>query len=344
MRNEPKIQEFLETLDQSLQTRLTPLEQKEGAGSLWEAAQHVTLASSAKRSRPILVYRFGEALGVTDEAKLAVAVAAELIHAASLVHDDVIDEGTQRRGRSTVNTKWNNVTAVLTGDLMFSLAFSALHALPRAVMDSAVDVLSEMTRSAIQEVEARGQLSLSLKAWRQIASGKTGALFGWCGSAAARVIDNEKSALAFEHCGRELGVAFQLGDDLKDLVGNDGKDAFADLKNKNPNYPILWACKKDPHFEQAIKKLWSLDAITQSDAESLGQSLVELGAPAACLQELKKCIESALKALGPLRANDEIQEVEAWAMSLLKTTFADPNYTSSKGDRVKPSKKIQASL
>lgn len=287
---------------------------------LFEAARHTSLARAAKRVRPRVVFLFGQAVEAPEGALLDVAVASELIHAASLVHDDVIDAGTLRRGRPTVNVVWDNVSAVLCGDLLFSISFSQLGRHPTKVMSSAVDVLKEMTCAAIEEVHARGNPALSLEAWRQIAWGKTGALLGWCGSAAALLAGDADAAARFDRCGRRLGLAFQIADDLKDLLTDDGKDRFADVKNRNPSFPLLWAVDRSPAVARALAELWQQPTITPLDAAHVGELIVGSGAVEAGAETLADEVERGLADLGPWRGRPGADAIEAWARSLLDVT------------------------
>ena len=186
--------------------------------TLMEAARHLCLGSGAKRVRPMLARLYGDALQVDPGPLVDVAVAAELIHSASLLHDDVVDAGMFRRGRPTVNARWGNIVAVMGGDLILTVALGRLARLDWRLAQSAIGVVAEMTRGAITEVEARGELELPLARLRYIQESKTGALFGWCGVAAATLARDEAAARRFDAFGRHLGVAFQIADDIRDLV------------------------------------------------------------------------------------------------------------------------------
>src|SRR5947207_11516936 len=109
---------FLADVERSLERSLEPEHAAPGEPSvLRDAARRLSVASGAKRVRPRLCAFFGEAVGAPEEGLIDLAVAAELIHAGSLLHDDVVDEGTLRRGVPTANAAWGNLVAVLSGDL-----------------------------------------------------------------------------------------------------------------------------------------------------------------------------------------------------------------------------------
>src|SRR5450631_1326574 len=237
--------EFLRATEDRLGQVLT----RAGSGvaasdTLGNAARHLCIGGGGKRLRPLMVHLFGRAVGAPPASLLHVGVAAELVHSASLLHDDVVDQGMFRRGRPTVNALWGNIVAVMGGDLLLCVALDELSTLDRAVTASAVATVAEMTRATIGEVEARGDLSLPPEQLRAIAEGKTGALFGFCGAAAATLTGKPEVARRFDTFGRHLGVAFQIADDLKDLTGGDpGKAPFADIRSRTPSLPLLLAAK-----------------------------------------------------------------------------------------------------
>ena len=218
METTPEAARFLEATEARLVSVLSHGSGDVGqSDTLLNAGRHLCIGSGGKRVRPTMVHLFGLAAGAPEVGLLNVAVAAELVHSASLLHDDVVDAGMYRRGRPTVNALWGNVVAVMGGDLLLTLALDELAGLDREVTFAAVRTVAEMTRATIGEVEARGDLSLPADRFRSIMEGKTGALFGFCGAAAAGSRARPEAARRFETFGRHLGVAFQIADDLKDL-------------------------------------------------------------------------------------------------------------------------------
>ncbi len=282
--------------------------------SLWDGAQF-NVNAGGKRVRPMLVSYFSEMLGLDAEKARRIAVTAELIHAASLVHDDVIDEADERRNQMCVHKKWDTKTAILCGDIMFALAFSNLATLRHPVMVSAADVLREMSCSVIDEFEARSTV-LELDRWRSIAEGKTGALFAWCGLGPALEVENPQAQDHFQRVGRHLGVAFQLADDLKDVLPNQGKDRFADLKNANPSFLITTAVSVDPSFEDEIRAFWESDRSSTSDLERLGERVVALGFEPA-VEALKEEVELGLQPLQHYADKGCTQDLINWAQTHL---------------------------
>ncbi len=291
--------------------------------TLIHAARHLCLEGGGKRARPLLVRWFGELCGAPEGELVKIAIGAELIHSASLLHDDVVDAGMFRRGRPTVNARWGNVVAVMTGDLLLARALRVLTGLDPRVSTSAVETVEEMTAAAIREVEARGDLNLSLEALRAIAVGKTGALFGWCGHAAGRVARDERAAERLAEFGRRLGVAFQMADDVRDLTGVEaGKPRFADLHWRTPSLPVLLAARSDAEVKRRIEEAWAYAAMTPDRVCELGTSVLCTGAVEEAQALIEAEIEAALTALGPYAATPSGSELAAWARTLSERLWA----------------------
>src|SRR3954469_2674338 len=120
--------------------------------TLMGSARHLCMGGGAKRARPMLVRLFGDAVGAPAEHLVEVAVAAELIHSASLLHDDVVDAGMFRRGRPTVNARWGNIVSVMSGGLLLPAARGRRKRMAPRVTHEAVATVVDMTRAAIVEV------------------------------------------------------------------------------------------------------------------------------------------------------------------------------------------------
>src|SRR5690606_25678383 len=183
------------------------------------------------------------------------AVACELVHAATLLHDDVIDEGTERRGAPAARVIYGNSASVLAGDALFT---EALRLVGRAgvpgLLDELLTVIAEMVDAEALQLERRGRLDLSREAYLRVIRGKTATLFRWAlraGGGAAGLGAGQVDALG--EAGASLGLAFQLTDDLLDLDGDPavtGKDALADLRQGKVTWPVILACEREPDLRQ----------------------------------------------------------------------------------------------
>ena len=307
------VQDFV----QAVERRLAAALERDPCSVLNAASRALCLEGGGKRVRARLTCLLGTAAGAPPRSLEEVAASAELIHAASLLHDDVVDEATLRRGLPSVNARFGNAVAVLAGDWLLSSAFALLTPHPREVTTEAIETVAEMARAACLELSARGRADLALSDWREIAEGKTGALFAFCGRSAARVAGREDLVDPAGQFGRRLGVAFQLADDCKDLAGGEpGKDRFADLKNGNPSMPILWAAARSPQARARLEAAWA-GAAPPSDDEvrGLGAALIAQGAAEAALKALEDEVAAAVGCLSALGSPEWLAEIEQLAHS-----------------------------
>jgi octaprenyl-diphosphate synthase len=197
-----------------------------------------------KRLRPALVLLAADASGGFRPEHLTLAAMAELIHTATLVHDDVLDEATIRRHLDTVNARWNNEASILLGDYLFARAMCLASSLDdpfasRMVSESA----RNMCVGELRQIESRGDYGLNESDYFEIIAGKTAALTACCcrvGAYYAGAGQNVCDALA--RYGHQLGIAFQIADDVLDLSGNEevvGKSLGTDLVKQKATLPLI---------------------------------------------------------------------------------------------------------
>lgn len=230
--------------------------------------------ASGKRLRPQLIHWIGTDLGASEQDLISIAVAAELIHTASLLHDDVVDTAYERRGARSTNAVVGNAAAVLSGDWILAEALFLLRTTPNAVRDGASEVVRRMAHAAVWEVEWLGSTDRSMDDWRRVARGKTGALFGWCATSAAMVANRGDFAPALLQWGEMLGTTFQRADDLQDVLSdNSGKPRFADLRNRNLSSTIVALCAAEPTFRTALENLWARPHVSEDEVVRLGHWL-----------------------------------------------------------------------
>jgi geranylgeranyl diphosphate synthase type I len=205
--------------------------------------------NGGKAVRPGLVMLTGEALGAAVEDLLPGAVAVELVHNFSLIHDDLMDRDTERRHRPTVWSVWGDPTAVLAGDALLSLAHEVLAETGSAYVGPASVALARATRELIRgqvlDVAFERRDDVGLAECVDMAAGKTGALLSVSAELGA-VLAGAPSDVsrAFAEFGAELGIAFQLVDDLLGIWGwpdRTGKPVFSDLRSRKKTMPVVWA-------------------------------------------------------------------------------------------------------
>jgi heptaprenyl diphosphate synthase len=307
--------DFLAAVETGISEQLGGAAAREGE-TLMNAARHLVLPGG-KRARPLLVRIFGDTVGVSSDRLIDAAVAAELIHNASLLHDDVVDAGMFRRGKPTVNARWGNTVAVMSGDLMLAGALLRLARTNPVLCEAALKVIAEMTRAAIAEVEARGNLDLTLEQLRAIAEGKTGSLFGFCGLAAATLADNPEAAARFDAFGRRIGIAFQMADDIRDVTGTDeGKPQYADLASRTPNLPIVLALRSDLSVRRRVQESWAYPSMTPDRVRELGTAVLVSGVLDDAIARMNAEIDAAVEALGGFADSAMGGQLVVWARTL----------------------------
>ncbi len=289
--------------------------QQNSALLLNSVARHLCVTPNAKRVRPLLTLWFGSALDIDPDKLVDAAVACELIHSASLLHDDVVDDAGTRRGNLTANAKWNNSVAVLSGNYLLAVAFDLLGQYPPQVTRDGILVVKEMTKAAITEIEMRSQVETTEATWREVAIGKTGALFGMCALAAARVAQSNDAAIRASRLGKHVGLVFQMNDDIIDFSGDSGlKDPYSDLMNKEPSLPIIMALK-NAAFRERVRESWLEPQVPAKNASELATFITDSGALEATRKCIKREIEAAVDTLGNLAYTAGGKKIAEWLYS-----------------------------
>ncbi len=197
-----------------------------------------------KRLRPMLVFLAGKAVGETTEVHHVLAAVVEMIHTATLVHDDVLDEADTRRHVATVNGRWNVETSVLFGDYLFTHAFHLAATLETTdacrLIGRATNVVCE---GEMAQVHERGNLELDEAGYLAIIEGKTAELCAVSCHLGARYAGaDEETVAALDRYGRNLGIAFQIADDVLDVTGTEnqvGKTLGRDFLEQKMTLPAI---------------------------------------------------------------------------------------------------------
>jgi heptaprenyl diphosphate synthase len=218
-----------------------------------QAAGHL-LSAGGKRFRPLLVLLGGH-FGASDDPRLVPgAVAIELTHLATLYHDDVIDEAQNRRGIASVNARWDNSVAILTGDFLFARASEISSELGTDVTRLLAVTIARVCEGQIREVQGAGRVDADEALYLDVIRRKTAALIatscrlGGMLSGASHVISDR-----LERFGHALGTAFQLSDDIMDLVSDRatlGKEPGADLREGVYTLPVIYALRESARREE----------------------------------------------------------------------------------------------
>jgi len=233
-----------------------------------ELAGHL-IAGGGKRMRPMLTLACASLLGYPGTRHHKLAAAVEFIHTATLLHDDVVDGSGMRRGKRTANLIWGNPASVLVGDFLFSRAFELM------VEDGSLKVLRILSHASaviaegeVNQLTAQRQIDTDEEHYLEIISAKTAALFAAACRVAPVVAEaSEDFELALECYGRNLGIAFQLTDDVIDYASDEatmGKDSGDDFRDGKVTLPVILAYARGSEDD---RKFWRAAITGESSSD-----------------------------------------------------------------------------
>ncbi len=262
-----------------------------------------------KRLRPALVLLSGRACGTLTPAHGVLAAVVEMIHTATLVHDDILDEAMVRRHAATVNAEWGNETAVLLGDYLFTHAFhlAASLDLRPAACRWIGHATNKVCEGEMQQVHHRGNLDLDEASYFAIIEGKTAELTAVsCRLGASYAGAPESTVAALDRYGRDLGIAFQIADDVLDLWGEErvtGKSLGTDLEKQKLTLPMIYLLRLvKPEVAAEIRRL--LGEARADHRRLIRPYLESTGAIDRAWQRAKQHVKQALDALDCLPDSD----------------------------------------
>jgi octaprenyl-diphosphate synthase len=247
--------EKFQNLIKSLETDLKQVDEiilsfAQGKSPLIQEISHHLIASGGKRIRPVLLILAAKLCGSNSENNhYNLAAAVELIHSATLLHDDVVDTSYVRRGKETANAIWDNKPSILVGDYLFSVAFQLMvlsKKLP--ILDLLAKASSIMADGEVMQLQNSNDIELSQEKYSEIIFGKTAVLFSAACEVGALINDRENSEiLALRNFGKNLGTIFQIIDDMLDYSASEqvlGKDAGNDFFEGKVTLPIILTNQK----------------------------------------------------------------------------------------------------
>jgi len=266
------------------------------------AAQH-TIKAGGKRFRPLLVVLAGLLAGNVDEdALVRAALVMELTHVASLYHDDVMDEAELRRGAPTANLRWDNTVAILVGDFLFSRASSIVATLGTEYVQLQAATFARLVQGQIAETRGPLEGEELLDHYLRVLEDKTGSLIAASaifGGMVAGVGEPVLKALAAY--GEEIGVVFQLSDDIIDIASDSsGKTPGTDLRAGVPTLPILLARRSTDPADARLLALLEADLSSDADLTEALSLMRAHPAMAEAREEIHRRAEVARGHLAPL--------------------------------------------
>ncbi len=259
------------------------------------------LAAGGKRFRPMLVLLSGYFGDPADPRLIPGAVAIELVHAATLYHDDVIDEAETRHGVTSVNVRWDNTVAILTGDYLFARASEISSDLGTEVIALLARTIATLCDGQIREVEASGNVRQTREAYLEVIRRKTGSLIATSCRLGGLLSDAEPEHVGvLESYGEGLGMAFQLSDDIMDVTANAaelGKEPGVDMKEGVYTLPVLIALREGADRAE----LTALLSEGPPEAERLARALEIVRDPATVAEARASVVAEVDRAQGLAR-------------------------------------------
>ncbi len=257
------------------------------------------IRQKGKKVRPLLVLLSAKICGEISESSYRGATLVEILHTATLVHDDVVDDADTRRGLASINAVWKNKVAVLMGDYLLSrgLLLSLEHK-DYFFLHSTSNAVKRMSEGELLQIQKSRQLDIDEATYLQIISDKTASLFATCAEiGAASATDDESRREAMHDYGTNIGMAFQIQDDLLDYLGRKsiiGKPTGIDIKEKKLTLPLIYSLEHAPSKDarQALKHVkngatskelrWVLDFVQHNGGiEYTVRKALEFGQKAA---------------------------------------------------------------
>lgn len=277
-----------------------------------------------KRLRPVLLLLVAQACGRITQEHRTLAVVLEMIHTATLVHDDVLDEAQLRRHVPTINSRWGNAISILLGDTLFTRAFHLASTIDTQACRLIGEATNRVCAGELRQACESGKWNLTEEAYFSIIADKTATLTECCsrlGATYAGASIELTNALAnFGHC---LGLAFQITDDILDLIGDEkevGKTLGTDLAQLKLTLPLIHCLRSLPSAEsQELKEILTsghphfreklLDTMEKTRSIDYAMALAERHVAQA---------KASLKALPPSQCRDALNDIAGWAMARKK--------------------------
>ena len=275
------------------------------------------LEKQGKRVRPLLTLLSTEGSGGDWNSAIPAAVAIELIHNFSLIHDDIEDNGTSRRAKETVWKKWGLAKGINSGDAMFTSAYIALDGLKDVVpSETLIDAFKLLSNTCLMltigqqlDIDFETRDDITTADYDRMISGKTAALLSCCTQMGALISGlGEEEQLCYAKFGKELGMAFQIYDDWLGVWGDPsvtGKSASSDLVEGKKSLPVLIGLEKSKRFLER----WKGNPICPEESSTISLWLREDKVEESVLNEFKIWNSKALDTLNSLKCKTEIKYV-----------------------------------
>jgi octaprenyl-diphosphate synthase len=222
--------------------------------SLLNVIMQYLLRRKGKQMRPILVFLTAKLFGKPNESTYTAAALIEILHTATLIHDDVVDESNERRGFFSINAIWKSKISVLLGDFLLAKGLLlAIHKKEYEILDLVSNAVKEMSEGELMQIQKSRKLNISESEYFEIIRKKTATLISSCSACGAKSMKTPEEIVSKMRCfGELLGIAFQIKDDLLDYQINSltGKPLGNDIQEKKLTLPLIHALEKADFSER----------------------------------------------------------------------------------------------
>ncbi|MBR4503452.1 MAG: polyprenyl synthetase family protein [Candidatus Methanomethylophilaceae archaeon] len=270
---------------------------------LTEMCRYVVM-SGGKRLRPsFCILSYLACGGEKPDVSISIGSAFEIIHSATLIHDDINDQGEIRRGRKTLHKQYSLTKAIVAGDCMFTVGFRLLSGVPPQVVEYIAEASGAMGAGEFIQKDNEHASNVTEEDYMEIISGKTAKLFKACAMSGAFVAGgNDDAVSALGEFAYEVGLAFQIVDDVLDVTGdpkNMGKAVGTDLLEGKPTLPLIYAMQ-DPKYGGEIKALFEEPEISREHVSRALDLISMTDSVHRCFRKAEKVVENALSILDHL--------------------------------------------
>lgn len=287
---------------------------EDGVRPAVQAAKHL-VDRGGKRVRPVMALLAAAAFGSVNAEARNVALISELVHSATLLHDDVADEGMERRGSATARLVYGNAVSVLAGDLLLVHALDLAHAQAPASLPDLLMTLRLLVDGEVVQLRGRTELDLRETTYNRVLRGKTASLFAWATRSGARAQGaSDEDVRRLGEFGEQLGLAFQLVDDLLDYDSQGtGKTSLIDLREGKLTLPLVLAVEAHPELLSAVKQIHAgeFDQIPR-----VAQKVISSGSCEVVRSRAQAVTERAIETLRPIADSHAKQLLEGVAREL----------------------------
>ena len=252
------------------------------------------LLSSGKMLRSKLILK----IAGTSSASIKLCAIVEMIHAASLLHDDVIDEATTRRGNASINALYDDKTAIMFGDILYSKAFTELTLMPPLIAYTVSNAVTLLSVGELLDVELSKNFNNSYKKYLDMINKKTASLIEASAKSAAILASKDEKAFAIY--GKNLGLAFQMVDDILDITQDSktlGKPAMFDFVEGKVTIPylLLWD-RLDTNGKEKLKSLYK-KSLNKNELQWIKENMTQTGALNDSIKLVNKFANEAIDAI-----------------------------------------------